>query len=403
MTREVRDLLSWAILEMSGHRSESSTPWRPHPSVILMLSSQEPKKLLQPVYTSSQVSAEMAEVSLEGIPTSISPIAVTTISESVTPLADAKELHVNANKALEELLITKAFIDTCRQRTIWELGMELHCNKSKATESIKEAKAICFQANLDAQALCFTTIKEAKATCLHATLEAKAICLEIVKEAKMTCTHSIWENKATCSMAIRAAEARKASHTELLQKEHGDIMLNLERQVIQEEVRSQTNFLSTCQATMCTSLIALKSTLVTFYHIWLGQTPPSPPFVLLQRASPVEEQLASAAPSSSVPKQSPQPKRQCPSPDLMESMPLGGTTSKTTPGKPPSSKQWETLPWKKALKPSHTKAFRQDSDLVKEAREAFFSKHSYNFVNDGTRYLSKIFHQMSTNAELLGT
>ena len=125
MTREVRDLLSRVILEMSGHGSESSTPRRPHPAVILMPPSHQPKELLQPVDTLSQVSTEMSEVSLEGIPTSISPIAVTSRSESISPLADAMELHANANKALKELLTTKASKDTFRWRAVWELGMEL--------------------------------------------------------------------------------------------------------------------------------------------------------------------------------------------------------------------------------------------------------------------------------------
>ena len=153
--------------------------------------SHQPKELLQPVDTSSQVSAEMAEASLEGIPTSISPIAVTSRSESVTPPVDAMELCTNVNKALKELLTTKASIDGHRQRAIWELGTELRQNESKAAESIKETKAACSKANLDAQALCFTTVKEAKAICSCATLEAKAICLEMVKEAKKTCAHSI--------------------------------------------------------------------------------------------------------------------------------------------------------------------------------------------------------------------
>ena len=135
-------------------------------------------------------------------------------------------------------------------------------------------------------------------------------------------------------MAVIAAKAQKASQAKLLQKEHGNIMLNLEKQVIQEEVRGQANFLSACQATIYASPVALKSALVTSYHILLGQTPPSSPFILLPRASPVEEQLALAGPSTSVPKQSPWPKRWCPSPDLVESKPFGRTTSKATPGGP---------------------------------------------------------------------
>ena len=119
MTREVRDLLSQAILEMSGHRSKSSTLRRLHPAVVLIPPSHQPKELLQPVDTSSQASTEMVEASLEGIPTSTSPIAVTSRSESISPSVDAMELHANAKKALKELLTTKASIDACRWRAIW--------------------------------------------------------------------------------------------------------------------------------------------------------------------------------------------------------------------------------------------------------------------------------------------
>ena len=139
------------------------------------------------------------------------------------------------------------------------------------------------------------------------------------------------------------------------------------------------------------------------YHILLGQTPPSHPFVLLQRASPVEEQPASAAPPTPVPKQSPRPKRRHPSSDPVESMPLGGNTSKVTLEGPPSSKWQEILPWNKVLKPSHMEAFGQDSDLVKEAGKEFFSKHSYNFITESTCNLLEIFRQMATSAKLLGT
>ena len=48
-------------------------------------------------------------------------------------------------------------------------------------------------------------------------------------------------------MAYKDAEALKASQAELLQKEHGNIIQDLERQVIQEEVRSQADFFFACQ------------------------------------------------------------------------------------------------------------------------------------------------------------
>ena len=81
MTVEVRELLSWAVLDMSGHISENTTPKRLNPMVVL---TPPPHKLGDPsgpVDTSSQVSipddAEMAEASLEEIPTATSPIAET--------------------------------------------------------------------------------------------------------------------------------------------------------------------------------------------------------------------------------------------------------------------------------------------------------------------------------------
>ena len=120
--------------------------------------------------TSSQVSTlddvEMAEPSLEGVLTTISPIAVSTRSRSITPPADVAELWENANKALEELLATKSSTDAPRWRAVWELGMEFCQNESKAAESIKEARAICSHVALDAEALCFSTVKEAKVTCI---------------------------------------------------------------------------------------------------------------------------------------------------------------------------------------------------------------------------------------------
>ena len=83
------------------------------------------------------------------------------------------ELWENANKALEELLVTKASIDAHRQRAIWELGMVLHRNESATAESIKEARAVCSHVTLDAEALCFITVKGAKVTYIQTIKEAK--------------------------------------------------------------------------------------------------------------------------------------------------------------------------------------------------------------------------------------
>ena len=122
MTMEVRSLLSWAMLDMSGHGSGNSTPKRPNPVGILTPPPHKLKELPKLVDTSSQVSTlddiEMAEASLEGVPTTISPMVVTPRSRSITPPGDMAELQEKANKALEKLLATKSSIDAHRQRAV---------------------------------------------------------------------------------------------------------------------------------------------------------------------------------------------------------------------------------------------------------------------------------------------
>ena len=87
----------------------------------------------------------------------------------------------------------------------------------------------------------------------------------------------------------------------------------------------------------------------------------------------------------------------------MGNMPLGGTTPAATLGGPLNPKKQENPPWLKSLKPSCAKAFLRDSDIVVEARLHFFSKHSYNFNQDGNDDLSRIFKKLAMGASLLGT
>ena len=229
---EVRNLLSQAVLETSSCGSEQSSPRRPTPVAVPMTPLQKPEGPPQPVDTSSQASAEAAEASLEDIPASISTIAAVSRTRSITPLVDTMELQANANKALEDLLTIKASTDTHRQRAIWELGVVLHQIKSQAAKSIKEAKAVCSQVTLDAQTTYSQLTVEAKTNCSWVILEPKTACSMVVKKAKTTRGHIIQEAKATCSKAISKVEAQRASQAESFQREHGNIMWDLEEQVI---------------------------------------------------------------------------------------------------------------------------------------------------------------------------
>ena len=182
------------MLDTSGHGSGNSTPRSPNPVVILTPPPHKLKDLPKPsghlIPGEHSDDIEMAEASLGEVPTIISPIAVTPRSRSITPPADVGQLWENTNKALEELLATKSSIDVCRQKAVWELGMELHQNDSKTAESIKEARAIC------------------------------------------TCT--IWEAKTACSVAIREAETWGASQAESFHRQHAETIKHLEEHVIKE-------------------------------------------------------------------------------------------------------------------------------------------------------------------------
>ena len=115
MTMEVRELLSWVMLDMSGHVSGNLTPKRPNPMVVLTPPPHKLRDTSRPVDTSSQVSApddaEMAEASLEEIPTATSTTAKTPGMSSGAPPTDTCYLQEEANKALGEQLATKSSID----------------------------------------------------------------------------------------------------------------------------------------------------------------------------------------------------------------------------------------------------------------------------------------------------
>ena len=158
-------------------------------------------------------------------------------SRSITLPTDIGQLWEKANKALEELLDTKSSIDTCRQKAVWELGMDLCQNDSETAESINDAKAVCS----------------------HAIQKAKTICSVAIREAE-----------TICSAAIREAETWGASQAESLHRQHAEVIKHLEEQVIQEEGKSQIDFLSTCQAALNTSPGELRGTLLASYHILMG-------------------------------------------------------------------------------------------------------------------------------------
>ena len=192
--------------------------------------------------------------------------------------------------------------------------MELCQNESETTESIKEARAICSHVTLNAKALCFSTIKEAKTTC--------------------ACT--IWEAEAVCSMAIRDAMTQRASQAKLLHRQHGKSCKTWRSK--SSERKAEGKLTSPLPARLPYMPVQQSSEacwwLLTKF-CW-GRCP-HPVHLPCHKGPPqVEQQSAPAAPPAPVAKQSPRPKRRHPSPNPVDSMPLGRTTSKATSEGPPA-------------------------------------------------------------------
>ena len=226
--------------------------------------------------------------------------------------------------------------------------------------------------------------------------------IESIKEAKAICAHSIKEAKTLYSTAVRDAETWGASQADSLHQSHAKSIQHLEEQAIEEESKSQLDFLSACQAALQASPVELHSALLASYHVLMGQALTSHPFNLPQGASSSEQVSAPMAPSPPVPEHSPKPK------SASLSRPSRCLTSQQdhvqgNPRRLPSSKWQEIMPLHKALTQSQLEAFSQDSSLVRKMREEYFQRHSPNFNTENTCDLSDVFWHMARAAELLGS
>ena len=278
----------------------------------------------------------------------------------------------------------KGTLNIKRQRAAWQLGVLVHQIEAQESASVIEAEALCSQGIFDVQMICSQSV-----------LEAKTNCLVAVREAKTTRDHSIHQAEAACSKAICKAAALKVSQSITLHKEHDRFIWDLEEHTIKDKSQSCHDLLSACQTTLNHNPQPFRGAMATSYHLLLGHAPPSSPTIMPQKAHPAEKQPSTASLLAPTSKQSPRPKRCHPS--------LEQTGSTPAVGGPPNPKKWETSLWFQSLKPSQADAFLRDSGLVVEARSCFFSKHSYNFNQDGNCDLSTVFKKLAKKAGLLGT
>ena len=116
----------------------------------------------------------------------------------------------------------------------------------------------------------------------------------------------------------------------------------------------------------------------------------------------MEGQPSVTTPSRLEPKESPQPKRQHPLPDLQGDSSIDGTFPMVSQEGLLSCKRREAADWSSSLMPSCMDAFSQDSGPVKEARSHYFATHPWDWVHSNIEGLSDIFRELAQGAGLLG-
>ena len=388
---EVNDLLKWGMADDSSHETEHSASEKAAAAEAVMSLSHKVEVPALPINTSSQASLEEGKAPLESNPVNISPTVAAYSSHSGSPMVDLTELRTDASLAADHMLSVKRSTDLKRQQITWELGLQLHQNKAKETVANEKAKGLHLHAVLDA-----------KVDCAKAVLEAKYSYRAAIQEAKLIQGNRLQESEVAYSKALGKNATVRSSRSATLHRAHVRLRQELEEQAIREESKSHHDFLSACQAILLHALQSLKENLTTSYHVLLGQSPSSSLSAPPPRTSPVEEQTSTATSPRPVPKQSPQSERRHALPEPWESMSVDETSPQAMQEGPTSSKRQEAPIWFASLKPSHAEAFSQDSDIVKEARLHFFSKHSCNWANDGTNDLSNVFKGLAENASLLG-
>ena len=206
------------------------------------------------------------------------------------PPTDVAHLQEEANKALGDLLMVKFSIDAHQQKLVSEFSMALCENDSETMESYQGGQS-------------------------H--------------------QHPFYPGSRELVLWPSGRQRPEGSPRPLPFNSHTTKLFStFEEESIEEERKSQLNFLSICQAALQASPPEFHGMLVASYHILLGHAPTSHLFSIPQGAPPFPPGLAPRTSSSPALEHSPRPKRQHHSPDPMDTLPLSRATSQATPEEP---------------------------------------------------------------------
>ena len=198
-----------------------------------------------------------------------------------------------------------------------------------------------------------------------------------VQRARATRCSKLQESEAAYSEALSENVAAKSLQCKTLCSEHARHMHELERWALDAENKNSQDFLLAHQAIIHHAPQSLKENLHSSYHILLGQSS-SCQCIPSARAPQAEGQPPATTSPKPEPRRSPPPKRQHSSTDAQGDMSIDEDFPMASQGGPSSSKTGKMVDWFSSLSPSCTDAFSQDSSLMKEARDGYFTTHPWD-------------------------
>ena len=259
----------------------------------------------------------------------------------------------------------------------------------RATEAIKEAKALCAWTIQDMETHCTVLIwkAEVQACCLYqgdwGWLHS---CLSRGRELLL--------NSHQGGRVLRHFPSSAQFNNHIAK----DIQCLEVQRPLREEGRDHLTFLAACCTTLRASPPEAHRIMVIPFHLLLWNAPTSALLSIPLGVSPPEQEPAPQTPPSSalaVTRPSPWSKWWYNLPDWVEPLSPSETTSKVTPKEPPHSKQKEEMLFHEALSRSCTrKALTRHSRLVWKVREDYYWENHPHFNSKTSCDMADIFWSM---------
>ena len=200
LREEFGNLIDWGMTDNYDRESEHSPAAKEPATKVDTLVPMKTEVPALPLDTSSQVSTEEMEASMDSNPIGTSPTAVAHSSQSDSLTTDFAELQADADLAINHMLSVKRSSDLERQRVIRDFEALLHWEDAKEAAAKERAKVIHSRRNLQARVKCVKAVMRAKYEYRVAVQDARTVRCSELEESKADHMEALRENAAARSL-----------------------------------------------------------------------------------------------------------------------------------------------------------------------------------------------------------